>query len=191
MKKILAAVLMVASCGAFALDIKGIEIGKPLDCDSFAKSTKHYYYGDLASYEVLVLRCKGSIPEYAYGSAKEDWKVKYLQVTFLNGVVEMAVYRNDQLVVERARADIIGNSMLSDAVEGFTAKYGKPRVVSETVQNGYGATAERTTYTWSDEKARLTVISNSGKIGEHSLVLDSMESLTKEMNERKANLGNL
>lgn len=60
---------------------------------------------------------------------------------------------------------------MDNIVEAITAKFGMPRVLQGSVQNGFGAKFSQTTDVWATQSGSLTVQSPAGEVGKMGIVM--------------------
>lgn len=147
---------------AAALDIKGMEAGKQLDCK---------LVGDISNYD-------------AWQSCKSDAQRFFVPTTFLGSNVSIFVLRDSALVVSALRLEGFD---FDQAKAALSAKYGRPKSKDSLIQNAMGAKFPQTELSWESDRAVLTVRRHGDKIGTPSISLQSIQAMIQFMQKREAN----
>jgi hypothetical protein len=151
MRLAVAALALALSGPVMALDLKGIEIDKPLDCERIK-----------AGGTVLGGPC----------SARADSGPTIWMTTLVGTKAGISI------VVDPSTHDVefAGSTSrfeFADVRSALTAKFGEPKCAETPVTNGYGAKFVRTVCRWEDATTALMLATNMHKLGDTSLVLAS------------------
>lgn len=142
----LAGLLMASATPAMALDLNGIEIGKPLDCKRM-KTEGRFLVGncesdDLLRWDTTLLGERGQV---SIKLDPESRGVKYAMV--------------------KSDFDFAG------ARKALTKKFGEPACTESQMTSGNGASFTRSLCRWEDGTAVVSLSQNVDRIGDRSLQL--------------------
>lgn len=85
-------------------------------------------------------------------------------------------------VIQKSSNEIIYNTLK----QGFTKKFGVPKVTNDKVRNGYGTEFNLQSVVWIDQKGnRLTVYNRLSKVDEGVLLLESASQIKADKEARK------
>lgn len=151
---LIAAALALGCHGASALDIKGIEVDKPADCDHIA---------GISGYDATA-SCRSSRPDFLVAT------------TFLGTDQTLFVVRNEDHAVS---AVYLQGFDFNQAEVAFTAKFGRPKVHDTVIQNALGATFSQRRLVWETATTVLKVARHGERIGTATAILDSKRELAR------------
>ena len=85
-------------------------------------------------------------------------------------------------VIQESSNEIIYNTLK----QGFTKKFGVPKVTNDKVRNGYGTEFNLQSIVWNDQKGNsLTVYNRFSKVDEGVIILKSASQIKAEKEARK------
>lgn len=144
------------STNLYALDIKGLEVDKPVDC-VFIKS--------------LETRSGTFYPACEEG--KERW---FVEVSFLSGKTQLMIKQSPDKILESIYTSGFD---FNEGLNSLTVKFGEPKIRKSVIQNRMGATFDQIEAIWVEGKTVLSLLKHSSTIGKASLMLTGEKAVSE------------
>lgn len=183
--KLLTLILFTLSFTAIAmppLELKGVQVGKPVDCAVIAENHKQTAKPGFeeSAYASMLERCN---------QATKDVRSDTPFVNHNNAMSYITLDSNRNVNSVRISHPELS---FSEMVSGLTSKYGKPKTDTTTLMNGLGAKFEKITAKWIDKAGNTLLVSNRGTGGNYpSATLISVEMLKESLEKSKKSKENL
>ena len=146
--------LLLAATPARALDIKGLEVDKPVNC---------------AQINALEIRQGTLAPSCENGM--ERW---FKEISFLSGKANMSLMQSPERVLLHV---LVINFKFDEALDALTLKWGKPRIETSVIQNRAGASFDQVEATWTDGEITLRLRRHGNRIDNPTLSLIGAEAI--------------
>jgi hypothetical protein len=148
----------------YALDIKGLEVGKPADC--------------------RLLNAPGGQAENSAGElAACPAPRMYWRTTLLAEPVVILVDSDPgTLVIQRLETHQVH---FEELLPALAKKFGSPKCVDTNMTNSFGAHSVRTLCTWKDARGTLVLGRNVNELGDTQLTLVSHREVEEAAKARK------
>lgn len=164
--------LLLAPSPAMALDIKGLEVDKPVNC---------------AQINALEIRSGSFAP--ACENGLDRW---YKEVSFLGGKASMTLMQSPERILLRV---LVLGFKFDEALDALTLKWGAPHIETSVIQNRAGASFEQVEAIWNDGSITLRLERHGSRIDNPTLSLigaEAIKAMRKESAEKaRRNQGNL
>ncbi|MFK4705990.1 hypothetical protein ABIC83_002829 [Roseateles asaccharophilus] len=166
MKKLIStALLVLASFSAAALDIKGLKVDKPVDCEAIKK---------------LETRSGDFFEACKKGNAR--W---YIQADFLNGKALLRLMQSPDRMLTTVAVGDFGGFSFDEALDALKVKFGPPTSFqSSWISNRMGAQFQQMEATWVDGAERLVLTRHGAEIDKPSLVYTGARAAEQSKRER-------
>ncbi len=159
----IAAGACVLSLGVFALDIKGVQVDQPVDCN---------YVNSLEVRQGMTMKpCENRRPVFQ------------TNVSFLSGTVPMMVHQSEEGVVLAVQ---VIRFNFQEALDALTVKYGQPKIDRSAIQNRAGSSFEQIEATWQQAGQTLHMQKHGVRIDEPVIFLSGRVFVAHEEAQRKA-----
>lgn len=168
-------VLILSLCffpiSSFALDIKGLEVDKPVDCDQIS---------------ALETRTGTFFPACKQG--KEMW---HHEVSFLSSKARMIFRQAEGILLSVS----VSNFQFEEALDALTTKFGQPHIERSTVGNAMGATFEQVVATWTGGATSIRLHKHGSKLNQPWIIMSGAKALERfrqsEAEKTKRNSANI
>jgi len=169
--KTLALSLALLATSSYALDIKGLEVDKPVDCDRIS---------------ALDIR-----PGQFAPACKNGLDMWFHEISFLGGKATMIPRQGNGILLSIT----VMNFSFDDALLALTEKFGPPVIEESIVSNAMGAKFEQIEATWTQGSTQLILSKHGSTLNKPVLRLDGAAAFEHWMKTRKEkakkNAGNL
>lgn len=166
MKRLFALVfLVIASFSAAALDIKGLKVDKPVDCDAIKK---------------LETRSGDFFEACKKGSA--TW---YVQADFLTAKALVRLMQSPDRTLTTVAVGDFGGFDFDEALNALKVKFGPPTSFQNSwISNRMGVQFQQMEATWIDGAERLVLTKHGDKIDKPSLIYTGAKATEEAKRER-------
>lgn len=164
--------ISVLASQATALDIKGLEVDKPVDCE-----------------QINALEIRSGKFAQSCENGMDSW---YKEISFLSGKASMQLSQSPERTLLSV---LLSNFNFNEALDALTLKWGTPHIEKSIIQNRAGASFDQVEATWLDGKKRLILTKHGSRIDKPSLILIGEEAIKaqqkKTIDNAVRNQGNI
>lgn len=163
---VVALVLAVTSGAAVCLDIKGLKVDKPVNCEA-----------------VKALETRTGTFLDACNNGRAEW---YTETDFLNGKAMLRLTQSLDRTLLSVSVGESGSFNFETALDALTIKFGAPQSSEKSsIQNRMGASFEQMEAIWVDDDERIVLRKHGTSIGRPSLIYFGKRA-AEEVNKERA-----
>lgn len=153
---------ILASAPAMALDIKGIEVDKPVNCE-----------------QIKALETRTGTFARSCENGSDKWIV---QISFLSGTANMWLQQSPERILLSVH---LSKFNFEEALEALSMKWGQPEIRKSTVQNRMGATFEQVEAIWKDGSVKIQLSKHGPELDKPSLFMMGEEGMKASRKDKE------